>query len=394
MCTVPLVTLEELPPDIPIPVDDGAADHLPGMHLPSISLPATTGDTIDLSQVGAPWAVIYVYPMTGRPDHELPIGWDSIPGARGCTPQTSGFRDYEAELAGMGAEVYGISVQSPDYQQEMVARLGVEFPVLSDPAMKLGEALNLPTMEAGHMTLYRRLTMIVRRGRIEHVMYPVFPPDRNAADVVAWLRDRIASKEDVRAAWNERYAAGSELYGAEPNQFVAAELDGLSPRRVLDLGCGQGRNAVWLAAQGHRVTGLDVSDIGIEQARRLATSVGVDVTFDIADVVGEWQPTAQYDLVLLSYLQLPPEMRRSAHAKAVAALAPGGEVFVIAHHADNHEHGVGGPPMPEVLFTEEQLAEDFAELDIMRNEKVMREVERDGVVRSAHDVLLRARRSN
>jgi len=386
------MSLEQLPTDLPVPVDDGAADHLPGMLLPSHPLPAATGGLIDPAVIGGPWAVIYVYPMTGRPDRELPADWETIPGARGCTPQTCAFRDHKEELAALGAEVYGLSAQTSEYQAEMVQRLRVNFPILSDADLAWGREIGLPTFEAAGMTLYKRLTMIVRRGKVEHVIYPVFPPDGNAAEVVEWLRRRMMPKADVAAAWNERYTAAGELYGLEPNQFVAGELAGLSPRRVLDLGCGQGRNSVWLAGQGHDVTGLDVSDVGIGQARQLAAQVGVDVDFRIADVVSEWEPDGAYDLVLLSYLQLPPEMRKAVHAKAIASLAPGGEVFLIAHHTDNLEHGIGGPPMAEVLFDESQLAEDFASLDIGRNEKVYRAVDRDGQSRTAHDILLRARR--
>ncbi len=387
------MSLEGLPADLPVPIDDGGADHLSGMHLPSISLPATDGEHVDLSRVGVPWAVVYIYPMTGRPDAELPEGWEMVPGARGCTPQTCAFRDHNEELAALGAQVYGLSVQSTDYQQEMVDRLHVNFPVLSDAAGAFGEALRLPTMHAGGMKLYKRLTLIVRNGRIEHVIYPVFPPDQNAAEVLSWLRRRVAPKADPVTAWNERYSGAVELYGVEPNQFVAAELAGLSPRRVLDLGCGQGRNSVWLALQGHAVTGLDQSEIGIRQARELAEQAGTTVDFQVCDAIDDYQPEPTYDLVVLSYLQLPPDMRLAAHAKAVASLAPGGEIFLIAHHLDNLDHGVGGPPMPEVLFTESQLSADFASLTILRNEKVYREVVRDGVVRVAHDVLVRAQRA-
>ncbi len=182
------MTLERLPDDLPAPVDDGGADHLAGATLPSIPLVATTGGTVALSTVGAPWAVVYVYPMTGRPDKELPHGWEEIPGARGCTPQTCSFRDHQGELAALACEVYGLSVQAPDYQAEMVERLHVPFPVLSDAGRRVGAALRLPTFEAEGMTVYKRLTMIVHSGRVEHVMYPVFPPDRNAADVIEWLR--------------------------------------------------------------------------------------------------------------------------------------------------------------------------------------------------------------
>jgi len=384
------MSLESLPSDLPVPVDDGGADHLPGMHLPQIVLPSTSGEPVDLSAAGSPWAVVYIYPMTGRPDVELPDGWEMIPGARGCTPQTCSFRDHRDELAACGAEVFGLSVQSTEYQQEMADRLHVNFPVLSDAAGNFGAALRLPAMEAGGMTLYKRLTLIVRNGRIEHVIYPVFPPDQNAAEVVAWLRRRAAPKADVATSWNERYAAAAELYGVEPNQFVADELASLAPRRVLDLACGQGRNSVWLALQGHEVVGLDVSEVAIAQARDLAKRAGAQVDFRVCDVIDDFEPEPVYDLVLLSYLQLPPDMRMVAHHKAAASLAPGGEVFLIAHHADNLEHGVGGPPMPEVLFAESQLADDFAALEIIRNEKVYRDVERDGIVHVAHDVVMRA----
>ena len=192
--------------------------------------------------------------------------------------------------------------------------------------------------------------------------------------------------------WNERYAAQADPYGVGPNQFVAAELGGLSPRRVLDLGCGNGRNAVWLALEGHDVTGLDVSEVGISRANALAEQAGVAVDFRVCDVIEDYEPEPRYDLVLLSYLQLPQEMREVAHRKALDSLAPGGEIFLIAHHADNLEHGVGGPPMPDVLFDEAQVARDFASLEIVRNEKVFRDVDRDGAKGIAHDILFRGSR--
>ena len=200
------MALERLPANLPVPVDDGAASHLFGAVLPSIVLPATSGDAVDLTQVGSPWAVIYIYPRTGRPGEARLEGWEAIPGARGCTPQTCGFRDHQEELAALGSEVYGLSTQTTEYQQEMVSRLHVGFPVLSDPARELGDALNLPTFDASGTTLYKRQTLIARNGTIEHVMYPVFPPDRNAADVVSWLRHRTAPTEDARASSNERNA--------------------------------------------------------------------------------------------------------------------------------------------------------------------------------------------
>ncbi len=194
------------------------------------------------------------------------------------------------------------------------------------------------------------------------------------------------------AAWNERYSTRGMVWGTDANQFVATFAADLSPRRVLDLGCGQGRNSVWLARRGHTVTGVDQSDVAIAQARRLAADNGVRVEFALADIVEDWTPPpAAFDLVILSYLQLPAETRKVAHAKAATALAPGGTIFLIAHHADNPEHGVGGPPHPEVLFDETDLAGDFAGLAISVNEKKYREVEgQDGVVRLAHDILLEA----
>lgn len=191
-------------------------------------------------------------------------------------------------------------------------------------------------------------------------------------------------------AWDERYATRGMVWGTEPNRFLAEYATGLAPRRVLDLGCGQGRNAVWLATQGHRVTGIDLSPVAIEQARRMAADHTVEVLLKVANVVDDWTPpSGTFDLVVLSYLQLPPHDRRVAHAKATEAVAPGGTVWLIAHHSDNITDGVGGPPYPEVLFDESALAGDFSDLDLLSNEKVYRDVEgEDGVVRVAHDILL------
>ena len=196
------------------------------------------------------------------------------------------------------------------------------------------------------------------------------------------------------ASWNERYSTRGMVWGTEANQFVAAFASDLSPSRVFDLGCGQGRNAVWLAGKGHTVTGIDQSEVAIEQARQLAADNSVQVTFLVADIVNCWSPVPEsVDLVLLSYLQLPPKARRLAHAKAATALIPGGTVFLVAHHADNLEHGVGGPPYREVLFTEAGLMADFATFHILANKKVFREDEGpDGVVRFAHDILMEAKK--
>jgi peroxiredoxin len=187
------VSFEQLPANLPAPKDDGAARHLTGMALPDLELVSTSNRRVNLSKVLAPRLVIYTYPMTGRPGSPLPEGWDDIPGARGCTPETCGFRDHHAELKKLGAEVFGVSVQSTDYQQEMVTRLKVPFEVLSDERMALTHALTLPTFVAGGMTLIKRLTVVARNGRIEHVFYPVFPPDTHADDVVAWLKNHASS---------------------------------------------------------------------------------------------------------------------------------------------------------------------------------------------------------
>ncbi|MGI9659354.1 MAG: peroxiredoxin [Gaiellaceae bacterium] len=193
-----MTDLMSIPDDLPAPLDDGAADHLGGLPLPSLVLPATTGGAVAVSEVASDWLVLFVYPMTGRPDLELPDGWNEIPGARGCTPQACAFRDRHAELARLGAATFGLSVQEPDYQREMVARLELPFPVLSDHNREFGETLQLPTFVAVmpdgvRAVLYRRLTLIARRGVIEHVMYPVFPPDENAAEVEKWLRAQPTS---------------------------------------------------------------------------------------------------------------------------------------------------------------------------------------------------------
>jgi peroxiredoxin len=183
--------LYALPDDLPIPEDDGACDHLPGLALPSIALAATDGRRLDLARL-AGRTVVYAYPRTGRPDQEPPSGWNAIPGARGCTPQSCAFRDHYRELQALGADVYGLSTQDTDYQREAAERLHLPFPLLSDADLAFTHALRLPTFSVEGMTLTRRVTLIVRDGVIEHVFYPVFPPDRNAEDVLAWLRDHPA----------------------------------------------------------------------------------------------------------------------------------------------------------------------------------------------------------
>jgi peroxiredoxin len=183
-----MATFTELPSDLPRPVDDGACDHLPGLRLPQIRLPSTAGRLVDLGALGAGRTVIYCYPRTGRPGEPLPDGWDAIPGARGCTPQSCAFRDHHRELADLGAAVYGLSTQTTEYQREMAERLHLPFEVLSDAGFAFVDALRLPTFEAGGMRLVKRLTLIVRDQRIEHVLYPVFPPDASADHVIDWLQ--------------------------------------------------------------------------------------------------------------------------------------------------------------------------------------------------------------
>jgi peroxiredoxin len=178
----------ELPNDLPVPEDDGAADHLPGMRLPPVPLASTSGDVVDLSTLPGR-TVVYCYPMTGRPDRSLPTGWDEIPGARGCTPQSCSFRDHHAELRSLGARVFGLSTQDTEYQLEAAERLNLPFALLSDADLAFAGALGLPTFEVDGMVLLKRLTMVIDEGRIEKVFYPVFPPDRSAEEVVEWLED-------------------------------------------------------------------------------------------------------------------------------------------------------------------------------------------------------------
>ncbi len=183
--------LLSLPSDLPIPVDDGAADHLRGMAVPPIVLPATDGTTVRLDGSDAPRTIVFAYPRTGRPDQDLPGGvdaWNAIPGARGCTPQACAYRDHHAELVAAGVRVFGLSTQDTDYQREMAERLHLPFPVLSDERLELARALRLPTFDYLGATLFRRHTLVIADGRIEHVFYPVFPSDRDAEQVLDWLR--------------------------------------------------------------------------------------------------------------------------------------------------------------------------------------------------------------
>jgi len=180
-------TLSELPNGLPAPVDDGAASHLEGSFLPSLVLQSTDGASVDLAGLSGRW-VIYIYPMTGRPDVPLPDGWDGIPGARGCTPQSCSFRDHYAELKALNTGVFGLSAQTTEYQREARDRLHLPFQLLSDSTLRLKSAMQFPTFTVIGMELFKRLTLIARNRRIEKIFYPVFPPDRNADEVLTWLR--------------------------------------------------------------------------------------------------------------------------------------------------------------------------------------------------------------
>jgi len=177
-----------LPDDLPQPVDDGEADHLTGMTFSAVPLRATTGRLVDLSKVPGR-VVVYAYPMTGVPGVELPPGWNDIPGARGCTPQTLSFQAETDVFSAFGVTVFGLSTQTADYQKELSDRLGLTFPILSDARFELTDAMRLPTMIVEGMRLMKRMTLILKDGVVEKVFYPVFPPNRAAAEVIAWLQD-------------------------------------------------------------------------------------------------------------------------------------------------------------------------------------------------------------
>jgi peroxiredoxin len=208
---------------ISAPQDDGAARHLAGLRMPSIALPATDGSSTDLSALPG-LTVVYAYPRTGTPGIANPDGWDLIPGARGCTPQSCAFRDHFAELKAAGIDhLFGLSTQNTAYQKEVAERLHLPFPILSDEHLKLTEPMNLPTFETAGMILLKRLTLIIRSGVIEHVFYPIFPPDRNAGDVLAWLQARAFSSE---------VGTGSREENASKQNHGASVLIPSEPKRL------------------------------------------------------------------------------------------------------------------------------------------------------------------
>lgn len=179
-------------------------------------------------------------------------------------------------------------------------------------------------------------------------------------------------RDVMQDMWNNRYRESETVFGHEANQFLVEAVERLEGGTALDLGCGQGRNALWLAERGFVVTGLDLSPVAIDQARARASELGLDATFESVDLLS-WEPDGQeWDLVVLAYIHLPEQMRRAVHAAAQRAVAPGGRIVVVAHHLDNLGGGTGGPQRPDWLFTEEQLADDFSGLDIVRNERVVR----------------------
>lgn len=185
-----MVDYSQLPPNLPVPEDDGAADHLVGCTIPDVHLPSTLGGRVSLADLASGLLVAYVYPRTGRPGEPLPTGWDTIPGARGCTPQSCAYRDALDDFSALGAEVVGVSTQSPDEQREFAQREHIPFALLSDPDLALASALGLPTFEVAGMTLYKRLTFVAEASAIVRAFYPVFPPDRDAAQVLGWLSTR------------------------------------------------------------------------------------------------------------------------------------------------------------------------------------------------------------
>lgn len=190
-----MTNLNSLPGNLPVPEDDGAAAHLTGLAVPALTLATSDGSTVELAALGSGRTIIYLYPMTGDPSGELPDGWDAIPGARGCSTEACDFRDHHADLHTAGvSHVFGLSSQPPEYQAEVVERLHLPFAMISDVDFALADSLTLPTFSApGHERLYSRLTLVINNGLIEHVFYPIFPPNTHAQQVLEWLRGNPAA---------------------------------------------------------------------------------------------------------------------------------------------------------------------------------------------------------
>jgi peroxiredoxin len=201
--------LYKLPAGLPVPSDDAACDHLWGQRIPSVALISTQNREVRLDQQPSErWVIVYAYPRTGRPDRETPRGWNEIPGARGCTPETSGFRDEYPAFQARGLTIYGLSTQSTEYQREMTERLELPFPVLSDERLELTRALTLPTLEFEGVTLLKRFTLVIRDSVIRYVFYPVFPPDAHALQVLQWFdtMQRNSSPVDQNDQWKRKTA--------------------------------------------------------------------------------------------------------------------------------------------------------------------------------------------
>ncbi len=179
-----------MPDALPAPIDDGACDHLVGLTVPHVRLRSTRGGEVDMADLASGPAVVYVYPRTGVPGVEMPAGWDLIPGARGCTPQSCSYRDDHSAFQRVGATVFGLSTQSLEAQHEFAAREHMPFALLSDPGVEVGNALGLPSFVAGDDVLYKRVTLIIEAGVVVYARYPVFPADTDAEITLVWLRSK------------------------------------------------------------------------------------------------------------------------------------------------------------------------------------------------------------
>jgi peroxiredoxin/trans-aconitate methyltransferase len=282
-------SLHELPEGLPVPVDDGASDHLPLTQIPPVSLPSTTGESVNLAEVATQGrTVLFFYPRSGRPDEPPIPGWDDIPGARGCTPQSCAFRDSFPGFETLGVRVFGVSAQDTAYQREFAERNHLPYPLLSDERFALTEALRLPTFEAGSMRLIKRLTLVVSGGRVEKVFYPVFPPDKNAEEVLAYLGlSHRPSPEPPTTRW--KGGKEYEAYVGRWSRLIAPQflewLDAPSGIGWLDVGCGTGEltKAIVETQSPNHVAGIDSSEEYVAFAREQVTDERVH--FDVGDAM-------------------------------------------------------------------------------------------------------------